>query len=125
MPVMNVIVGDLSYTLGVGQGNTFLRLAGNLCGSHTAARVGTVFQRALNHVSDKFFLSLEGCYAIDSEALALLIQQQKTLGAMARDLVLVDVPIQIMKLLEASHLTSLCEVLPSLEDAEKKYGYIS
>jgi anti-anti-sigma regulatory factor len=123
MPVMNVILGDFNYTLGVGQGNTFLKLAGNLCGSN-AARLSTVFQRAMLHVSGKFFLSLQGCKEMDEQILALLIQQQVAMGEKCRDLVLVDVPSQILKILETTSFTTLCEILPSLREAENKYGHV-
>jgi anti-anti-sigma factor len=122
MPVMDVILGDISYTLGVGPGHTFLRVAGNLCGSN-APKLSSVFQRGITHLRGKLFLSLQGCYSIDSQGLAFLALQGKNLGDRCRDVVLVDVPSQILKVLEGSHITSLFETFPSLEDAEKKYGH--
>ena len=122
MPVMDVILGDLNYTLGVGQTNTFLRVAGNLTGSN-AAKLTTVFNRTLSHARGKLFLSLQGCYTIDSQTLAVIAQQHKALGELCREMVLVDVPSQILQVLEGSHITSLFEVFPSLQDAEKKYGH--
>lgn len=118
---MDVILGDISYTLGIGPGNTFLRVAGNFSGSNTA-KLSSAFQRGIMHIRGKLFLSLQGCATIDSQGLAFLVQQGKNLGDRCRDVVLVDVPIQILKALEGSHLTSLFETFPSLEDAEKKYG---
>jgi len=79
MPVMDVILGDISYTLGVGPGNTFLRVAGNLSGSNTP-KLSAAFQRGAKHIQGKLFLSLQGCYAIDSQGLAFLVQQGKNLG---------------------------------------------
>ncbi|MDB5048156.1 MAG: hypothetical protein JWO30_1227 [Fibrobacteres bacterium] len=121
MPVMDVILGDLNYTLGVGGTNTFLRVAGNLAGNN-AAKLSTIFNRTLAHAKGKLFLSLQGCYSIDSTALAALAVQHKALGNLAREMVLVDVPSQIMQVLEGTHLASLFEIFPSLQDAEKKYG---
>ncbi len=121
MPVMDVLLGDLSYTLGVGQTNTFLRVAGNLAGSN-AAKLSAIFNRTLAHAKGKLFLSLQGCYTIDSTALAALVSQHRAMGNLAREMVLVDVPSQILQILEGSHLASLFEIFPSLEDAEKKYG---
>jgi anti-anti-sigma factor len=121
MPVMDVILGDLNYTLGVGQANTFLRIAGNLAGAN-AARLHAILERALTHASGKLIFSLQGCYSIDSAALAALACQHKTLADRAVEMVLVDVPAQIRAALEGSHLDSLFEIVPSLKDAEKKYG---
>ena len=121
MPVMNVTLGDLNYTLGVGQTNTFLRVAGNLAGTN-AAKLTAIFNRTLSHARGKLFLSLQGCYTIDSQALASLAMQHKALGHLAREMVLVDVPAQILQVLEGSHLSSLFEIFPSLQEAEKKYG---
>ena len=122
MPVMNVTLGDLSYTLGIGPSSSFLRLAGNLCGSNTN-KLSSIMQRALVHVQGRLFLSLQGCHAIDSQALALLAHQRAALGERCRDVVLVDVPVQLQKVLEGSHIAALFEILPSLQDAEKKYGH--
>lgn len=122
MPVMNVTLGDLNYTLGIGQTNTFLRLAGNLCGTN-AAKMTTVFQKSILHARGKLFLSLQGCYTIDSQALAVLAQHHKNMGDRCLEMVLVDVPSQILQALELSHIASLFEIFPSLEDAEKKYGH--
>jgi anti-anti-sigma factor len=119
--MMDVILGDLSYTLGVGQTNTFLRVAGNLAGGNSA-KLNTIFNRTLAHARGKLFLSLQGCYTIDSVALAAIALQHKALGNLAREMVLVDVPSQILQILEGSHLASLFEIFPSLQDAEKKYG---
>jgi anti-anti-sigma factor len=121
MPVMNVLLGDLSYTLGVGPTNTFLRVAGNLAGGN-AAKLTAIFNRTLAHAKGKLFLSLQGCYTIDSASLAALASQHRALGSLAREMVLVDVPSQILQVLEGSHLDSLFEIFPSLADAEKKYG---
>jgi anti-anti-sigma factor len=121
MPVMDVTLGDLNYTLGIGQTNTFLRVAGNLAGSN-AAKLSAIFNRTLSHAKGKLFLSLQGCYTIDSQALATLASQHKALGHLAREMVLVDVPSQILQVLEGSQLASLFEIFPSLQDAEKKYG---
>ena len=118
---MDVILGDLNYTLGVGGTYTFLRVAGNLAGSN-AAKLSTIFNRTLSHAKGKLFLSLQGCYTIDSTALAALALQHKALGHLAREMVLVDVPSQILQVLEGSHLASLFEIFPSLRDAEEKYG---
>ncbi len=123
MPLMDVTLGDLNYTLGVGQGNTFLRLAGNLCGVNNAAKLSTVFRRALTHARGKLFLSLQGCYTIDSQALAVLVHQHKELGERCRDMVLMDVPVQIQRILESAQISALWEIFPSLQDAEKKYGH--
>ena len=121
MPVMDVILGDLNYTLGVGQTNTFLRVAGNLAGNN-AAKLSTIFNRTLAHARGKLFVSLQGCYSIDSQTLAALAQLHKALGTLCREMVLVDVPSQILKVLEGSHLSSLFEIFPSLQEAEEKYG---
>ncbi|MDB5106681.1 MAG: hypothetical protein JWP91_4370 [Fibrobacteres bacterium] len=121
MPVMDVTLGDLNYTLGIGQTNTFLRVAGNLAGNN-AAKLSAIFNRTLAHARGKLFLSLQGCYTIDSQALATLANQHKALGHLAREMVLVDVPTQILQVLEGSQLATLFEIFPSLEDAEKKYG---
>ncbi|MEO7427728.1 MAG: STAS domain-containing protein [Fibrobacteria bacterium] len=121
MPIMDMLLGDLNYTLGVGQTNTFLRVAGNLAGGN-AAKLSVIFNRTLAHAKGKLFLSLQGCYTIDSTALAAMVCQHKALGILAREMVLVDVPSQILQVLEGSHLASLFEIFPSLEDAEKKYG---
>ncbi len=121
MPLMNVTLGDLNYTLGVGEANTFLRLAGNLCGSN-AVKIGSVFSRTLTHARGKLFLSLQGCSTIDSQALAALALLHKNLEERCRDMVLVDVPVQILRALELSQLASLFEIFPSLEAAEQKYG---
>ena len=123
MPVMNVLLGDMNYTLGINEGNTFLRLAGNLGGGNLV-RLGVIFQRGLNQLRGRFFLSLRGCQAIDSQVLAFLAQQQKSILGAGRALVLVDVPSQILKVLEDSSFAALCEVIPSLAEAEKKYGQI-
>jgi anti-anti-sigma factor len=122
MPVMDVLLGDISYTLGVGPGHTFLRVAGNFCGSNTP-KLSSVFQRSITHLRGKLFLSLQGCYSIDSQGLAFLVQQSKNLGDRCRDVVLVDVPTGLLNALDGSHLTSLFETFPSLEEAEKKYGH--
>lgn len=121
MPVMDVILGDLNYTFGVGPGNTFLRVAGNLAGGN-ASRLNSIFNRTLAHARGKFIMSLQGCYSIDSAALAAFAQQHKALTERAMEMVLVDVPTQIMAALEGSHLASLFEIVPSLQEAEKKYG---
>jgi anti-anti-sigma regulatory factor len=121
MPVMNVTLGDLSYTLGIGPSSSFLRLAGNLCGSNTS-KLSSIMQRALVHVQGRLFLSLQGCHTIDSQALALLARQRAALGERC-DVVLVDVPAQLQKVLEGSHIAALFEIMPSLQDAEKKYGH--
>jgi anti-anti-sigma regulatory factor len=99
-----------------------LRLAGNLCGSN-AARLSSIMQRALVHVQGRLFLSLQGCHGIDSQALALLAHQRAALGERCRDVILVDVPAHLLKVLEGSHIAALFEILPSLQDAEKKYGH--
>jgi anti-anti-sigma factor len=122
MPVMNVTLGDLSYTLGIGPTSSLLRLAGNLGGTN-AARLGAMMQRALRHVQGRLFLSLQGCSAIDSQTLALLAHHRAALGERCRDVVLVDVPAQVQMVLEGSHIAALFEILPSLQDAEKKYGH--
>jgi len=122
MPLMNVTLGDMHYTLGVGAGHTLLRLAGNLCGSN-AAKLGTVFQRSLANLRGKLFLSLQGCSGMDSQSLAFLVQQGRTLGDRCGDVVLVDVPSQFQSMLEGSPLTALFETFPSLQEAEKKYGH--
>lgn len=122
MPVMNVTLGDLSYTLGIGPSSSFLQLAGNLCGSN-AGKLSSIMNRAMLHVQGRLFLSLRGCNAIDSQALALLAHQRAALGERCREVVLVDVPVQLMKVLEGSHIAALFEILPSLQDAEKKYGH--
>jgi anti-anti-sigma factor len=119
---MNVTLGDLNYTLGVGADNTFLRLAGNLCGTN-AAKMAAVFQRTITHARGKLFLSLQGCYTIDSQAVAALALHHKNLGERCRDMVLVDVPSQILHALEMSQVASLFEIFPSLQEAEKKYGH--
>ncbi len=121
MPVMDVILGDLNYTLGVGQANTFLRVAGNLAGAN-AARLNAVFNRAVTHARGKLILSLQGCSAIDSAALAAFARQHKVMAEKAMDMVLVEVPSQILSALESSHLAPLFEIIPSLQEAEKKYG---
>jgi anti-anti-sigma factor len=121
MPVMDVILGDLNYTLGVGGTNTFLRVAGNLAGGN-AAKLSAIFNRTLAHAKGKLFLSLQGCYTIDSIALAALAHQHKAMTNLAQEMVLVDVPSQIMQVLEGSHLASLFEIFPSLREAEQKYG---
>jgi anti-anti-sigma factor len=122
MPVMNVTLGDLSYTLGIGPSSSFLRLAGNLGGSNTS-KLSHIMQRALVHVQGRLFLSLQGCNAIDSQTLALLAHQRAALGERCREVVLVDVPDRLQKVLEGSHIAALFEILPSLQDAEKKYGH--
>jgi anti-anti-sigma factor len=122
MPVMNVTLGDLNYTLGVGQDNTFLNFAGNLCGSN-ATKMAKVFQRTVTHAQGKLFLSLQGCYNIDSQALAALAFHHKIMIEHCRQVILVDVPSQILQALEISQLASLFEIFPSLEDAEKIHGH--
>lgn len=119
---MNVTLGDLSYTLGIGPTSSFLQLAGNLCGNN-AGKLSSIMQRAMMHVQGRLFLSLQGCHSIDSQALALLAHQRAALGERCREVVLVDVPVQLMKVLEGSHIAALFEILPSLQDAEKKYGH--
>ena len=121
MPVMDVILGDLNYTLGVGQANTFLRVAGNLAGTN-AAKLTSIFNRTMTHAHGRLFLSLQGCYCIDSMAMAAFAQQHKALTERAMEMVLVDVPSQILAILEGNHLASLFEIFPSVQDAEKKYG---
>lgn len=121
MPVMNVILGDLNYTLGVGQANTFLRVAGNLAGGNSA-KLHAVLNRALAHAQGKLILSLQGASAIDSAALAALARQHKALAEKAMEMVLVDVPSQILAALEGSHMVPLFEIFPSLREAEEKYG---
>lgn len=121
MPVMDVILGDLNYTLGVGQTNTFLRVAGNLAGGNSA-KLSSIFNRTMTHARGKLFLSLQGCYAIDSIALAAFAQHHKALTERTMEMVLVDVPSQILTVLEGNHLASLFEIFPSLQEAEKKYG---
>lgn len=121
MAVMNVTLGDLHYTLGVGPENTFLHLAGNLGGGN-ASKMTAVFQRTITHARGKVFLSLQGCYTFDAQAMAALDQHRKQLGERCREMVLVDVPAQILKALEIGQLASLFEIFPSLGDAEKKYG---
>jgi len=121
MPVMDVILGDLKYTLGVGRANTFLRVAGNLAGGN-AARLHLILNRALAHASGKLIFSLQGCYSIDSAALAALARNHQAFADKAKEMVLVDVPAQIQAALEGSHLDALFEIFPSLQEAEKKYG---
>lgn len=119
---MNVTLGDLNYTLGIGPSSSFLRLAGNLCGSN-ASRLSSFMQRAMTHVQGRLFLSLQGCNQIDSQTLSLLALQRAALGERCRNVVLVDVPDQLRKALEDSPVAALFEILPSLQDAEKKYGH--
>ena len=121
MPVMDVLLGDLNYTLGVGRANTFLRVAGNLAGANVA-KLHVILNRALAHASGKLIFSLQGCYAIDSAGLAALARQHKALAEKAMAMVLVDVPAQVRAALEGSHLDSLFEIVPSLQEAERKYG---
>jgi anti-anti-sigma factor len=121
MPVMNVLLGDMNYTLGIGPANTFLRVAGNLAGGNVVKLHG-IFDRVLSHARGTFILSLQGCSSIDSAALAALARQHKALAERAIEIVLVDVPAQIMAALEGSHMDSLFEFAPSLQEAEKKYG---
>ena len=118
---MKVTLGDLNYTLGVGQANTFLRVAGNLAGEN-AAKLHVIFNRALIHASGKLILSLQGAYSIDSAALAALARQQKALADRTMEMVLVEVPTQIRAALEGSHLDSIFEIFSSLQEVEKKYG---
>lgn len=124
MPVMDVILGDLNYTLGVGQAHTFLRVAGNLAGGN-AAKLHGVLNRALAHARGKLILSLQGCSSIDSAALAALARQHKDMAEKTVEMVLVDVPSQILAALEGSQLASLFEIVPSLQEAEKKYGRLA
>lgn len=119
---MNVTLGDLNYTLGVGDDNTFLRLAGNLGGAN-AAKLASVFQKSILHIHGKLFLSLQGCYSIDSQTLAALAVHQKRMAERCFEMVLVDVPAQILQVLEMSQLKSCFEIIPSLQDAEDKYGH--
>ena len=119
---MNVTLGDLNYILGVGEENTFLQLAGNLCGTN-ASKITSVFQRTITHAKGKLFLSLQGCYNMDSQTLAALAIHQKNRLDLCREIVLVDVPSQIMKILELAQITAMTEVFPSIEEAEKKYGH--
>lgn len=121
MPVMAVLLGDLSYSIGVGPSNSLLRLAGNLCG-HNSVKLGSIMNRVVNHVQGRLFLSLEGCYAIDSTALSHLVRQRKSLQILCRDMVLVDVPAPIRRVLEGYHFDTLFEIIPSLAEAERKYG---
>ena len=119
---MNVTLGDLNYTLGVGPENTFLRLAGNLCGSN-ALKMAAVFQRTITHARGRLYISLQGCNTIDSQAAAALALHRKNMGERCRDMILVDVPAQILQALEICQIASLFEIFPSLDDAEKKYGH--
>ena len=121
MPVMDVILGDLNYTLGVGPANTFLRVAGNLAGGNVT-KLSAILNRTLAHASGKLIFSLQGCSAIDSAGLAALARQHKALAEKAVQIVLVDVPAQILAALEGSHLAPLFEIVPSLREAEAKYG---
>lgn len=121
MPVMDVILGDLNYTLGVGPANTFLRVAGNLAGANVS-KLSAILNRTLEHARGQLILSLQGCYSIDSAGLAALARQHKALAERAVAIVLVDVPAQILAALEGSHLASLFEIVPSLREAEQKYG---
>ena len=109
MPVMDVILGDMNYTLGVGQANTFLRVAGNLAGGNVAKLHG-ILNRTLTHARGR----------VDGGA--ALARQHKALAEKAIEIVLVDVPAQIKAALVGSHMDSLFEFVPSLEEAEKKYG---
>lgn len=52
MPIMDMLLGDLNYTLGVGQTNTFLRVAGNLAGGN-AAKLSAILNRTLAHAKGK------------------------------------------------------------------------
>jgi anti-anti-sigma regulatory factor len=124
MPVLDITLGDLNYTLGIGQENTFLRLAGNVGGSHNARKLNVVFQRAIQHMRGKLFLSLQGCYTMDADTVAFFAEQRKALGIQARDIILVEVPSQIQAVMDKCQISSLFEIFPSLHEAEKKYGAV-
>lgn len=122
MPIMNVTLGDLNYTLGVGPTNNFLRLAGNLSGPN-ASKLTSVFQKSISHLQGKLFLSLQGCCTIDSQTLAAIALHHKCMAERCLEMVLVDVPTQILQTLEIGQLATLFEIFPSLQDAENKYGH--
>lgn len=118
---MNVILGDLNYQIGIGRDNSLLYIAGNWCGNN-AIKLGVNFVKVIQHVHGKLFLDLEGCKSMDSIALNWLIQLQKILGDKCLGMVLVNVPTPMLEILKGSHIHSLYEILPTLGEAEKKYG---
>jgi anti-anti-sigma factor len=122
MAVMDLIFGDIHYRLGFGPHNGFLGIAGNLCGQN-AQRLSHAFRKVGQHLKGRLFVSLEGLKALDSAAITLLLNEKKALHERHCEVVFVDVPANILKVLDGAHLTSLFEIVPTLQEAEAKYGY--
>ncbi len=121
MAVMDLIFGDVQYTLGFGARNGFLGIAGNLCGQNSH-RLTHAFNKAAKYLQGSLFVSFRGLKALDSLAMTLFLQQKAMLDARHCQVVFVDVPAEILKLLDGAHLTSVFEVVPTLQEAEAKYG---
>jgi len=122
MAVMDLIFGDVHYTLGFGNKNAFLGIAGNLCGKN-AERLRHAFAKIAQRLKGRLFVSLDGLKTLDSLAIALFLQQKKVLAALNCEIVLVDVPEPILLILNKTDLNSVFEILPTRQEAELKYGY--
>lgn len=118
---MDLIFGDIHYRLGIGAHNGFLSIAGHLVGPNVQ-KLALAFRKASHELKGPLFVSLEGLKSVDSAALAVLVREKKALSERHCDAVFVDVPGPIMKLLDGAHLTSLFEIVPTLKEAEAKYG---
>lgn len=118
---MDLIFGDIHYRLGIGAHNSFMSIAGHL-GGPNVQRLAQAFRKASQNLQGRLFVSLEGLKSVDSAALALLVREKKALSERHCEAVFVDVPAPIMKLLDGAHLTSLFEIVPTLKEAEAKYG---
>ena len=121
MAIMDIIFGDVHYTLNLGEVNGFLGIAGNLSGAN-AQRMTAMFRKVVDRLQGRLFLSLEGLKALDSMAIGLLVQNKKVLDDTNHPVVLVDVPPNIRALLDGAHISDLFEIVPTLQEAEIKYG---
>jgi anti-anti-sigma regulatory factor len=122
MAVMDLIFGDMHYTLGFGPHNGFLGIAGNLCGPNTL-KLGPAFRKAAQHLKGRLFVSFDGLKSLDTGAMTFFLQQKKVLDDLHCEVVLVDVPANILLLLDGAQLTSVFEIVATRQEAEAKYGY--
>lgn len=122
MAVMDLIFGDVHYRLGFGAQNGYLSIAGNLCGQNTQ-RLVHAFHKVSQNLKGRLFVSLEGLKSVDSSALNLFIREKQKLLERHCEVVFVNVPADILMLMRGADLNSAFEFVPTLQEAEAKYGY--
>ncbi len=121
MPLLDVILGDMNYQLGIGQTNSLIRLAGNWSGTH-ARQLASAFQKALIQPASRLLVSLAECRTIDAQVLQLLKAQQPIFESQSKTILITDIPARLADVIRSSGLNELYETIPSLSEAERKYG---